>query len=315
MISIIVPIYNAEKYLDECLNSIINQDYKDFEVLCVNDGSKDKSLDICKRYAAQDKRFRLLNQENGGVSSARNLALSIAKGDFVCFVDSDDVISTDYLSTLLKLSEDGSFVVCGYTRQLKNLGENAGETIKYSSRDFVTRIFNESIEHPNICMMLFKNSIIQLQHLDFTLGCVRNEDTEFYVKYLMYETEVTYTNKKCYFYRVNEASAMHVTTLKSLTCLEASKRIGEILVNNKFTNDVNIDLYPTIQSLLYHLGREGNEKIYDYLHSHYDISMITKNLLLFPTIKRKLLSVIYLLLGKNIYFKLLSSKYVSFLPL
>ena len=108
---------------------------------------------------------------------------------------------------------------------------------------------------------------------------------------------------------------MHVTTLKSLTCLEASKRIGEILVNNKFTNDVNIDLYPTIQSLLYHLGREGNEKIYDYLHSHYDISMITKNLLLFPTIKRKLLSVIYLLLGKNIYFKLLSSKYVSFLPL
>ena len=315
MISIILPIYNAENYLDECLRSIENQDYKDFEVLCVNDGSNDNSPNICENYAKRDKRFILINQNNAGVSSARNRALSVARGKFVCFVDSDDVVSSDYLSTLLSFAEDGSFAVCGYTRDIKDLGANDEKYIKFSARDFVTSIFNESIEHPNICMMLFKNSIIQMQHLNFTLGCVRNEDTEFYVKYLMHEDNVTYSNKKCYFYRVNETSAMHVTTLKSLTGLEASKRIGEILVKNKFTNDANIDLYPTIQSLLYHLGREKNKNIYDYLHNHYEINIISKKLLSFPTFRRKFLSVVYLLLGPNLYYKMLSSRLFFFLPL
>lgn len=315
MISIIVPIYNAENFLDECLSSIENQDYKDFEVLCVNDGSKDNSSNICERYVARDKRFILINQNNAGVSTARNRALSIAKGEFICFVDSDDVVSTDYLSTLLRLAEDGSFVVCGYTRKINDLGKNGERIIKFPARNFVTSIFNESIEHPNICMMLFKTSIIQMQHLDFTVGCVRNEDTEFYVKYLMYENMVTYSNKKCYYYRVNESSAMHVTTLKSLTGLEASKRIGEILVKNKLTKDVNIDLFPTIQSLLYHLGRERNKYIYDYIHNNYDISMISKKLLSFPTLRRKGLSVTYLLLGQKLYYKFLSSKLAFFLPL
>ena len=315
MISIIVRIYNAENFLDECLSSIENQDYKDFEVLCVNDGSKDNSSNICERYVARDKRFILINQNNAGVSTARNRALSIAKGEFICFVDSDDVVSTDYLSTLLRLAEDGSFVVCGYTRKINDLGKNGERIIKFPARNFVTSIFNESIEHPNIWMMLFKTSIIQMQHLDFTVGCVRNEDTEFYVKYLMYENMVTYSNKKCYYYRVNESSAMHVTTLKSLTGLEASKRIGEILVKNKLTKDVNIDLFPTIQSLLYHLGRERNKYIYDYIHNNYDISMISKKLLSFPTLRRKGLSVTYLLLGQKLYYKFLSSKLAFFLPL
>ena len=101
MISIIVPVYNSEKYLDECLRSIQKQSYSNFEVICVNDGSPDNSADICQRFVDKDKRFRLINQENGGVSSARNRALKEAKGEYVCFVDSDDVIDLLKIWTLV----------------------------------------------------------------------------------------------------------------------------------------------------------------------------------------------------------------------
>lgn len=100
MISIIIPIYNSDKYLLECLNSVINQSFLDFEVLCVNDGSTDRSKDICEQYVRKDKRFRLYNQENAGVSVARNLGIEQAQGEYLCFLDSDDVIAKDFLRNL-----------------------------------------------------------------------------------------------------------------------------------------------------------------------------------------------------------------------
>ena len=318
MISIIVPIYNAESYLEECLKSIQKQDYLDFEVLCVNDGSLDRSVEIVENICKSDSRFVLINQVNGGVSKARNTALSKAKGDYICFVDSDDVISVDYLSTLLSLSADGSFSVCGYTRTLSDIDEiktNDSCIYKYSAIEFIKSVFDETIEHPNIWMMLFKNSIIQMQHLDFTLGCARNEDTEFYVKYLLYEDKVAYTTKKCYYYRVNMVSEMHVTTMKSLTALEASVRIGKLLCEKCIYDDENVDLYPSIQSFLYHLSRENNRMIYDYLHVHYRVKSIMKNLLSHPSIKRRIIALIYLCSGKSIFYWFLSSRLAKRLPL
>lgn len=315
MISIIVPIYNSEKYLDECLRSIQKQSYSNFEVICVNDGSQDNSADICQRFVDKDKRFRLLNQENGGVSSARNRALKEAKGEYVCFVDSDDVIDKLYLENLYNLAKDGSFAVCSYSRKIMNLGAKARNVRHYSAKEYITNIINERFEHPNIWMMLFKNSIIQTQHLDFTVGCIRNEDTEFYIKYLMYEEKVASTDYKGYYYRINESSAMHVTTIKSLTSLEASKRIGILLLENGVTDNVNIVLYPSIQSLLYHLCRQHNSYIYDYIHQQYNVKEIMKELLRFESIVRKSIAFGYLLIGKDLFYRVLSSKFANFLPL
>lgn len=315
MISIVVPIYNSEKYLDECLRSIQKQSYSNFEVICVNDGSPDNSADICQRFVNKDKRFRLINQENGGVSSARNRALKEAKGEYICFVDSDDIIDNLYLENLINLAKDGSFAVCSYSRKIMNLGAKARNVRHYSVKEYITNIINERFEHPNIWMMLFKNSIIQTQHLDFTIGCVRNEDTEFYLKYLMYEEKVASTDYKGYYYRINESSAMHVTTIKSLTGLEASKRIGILLFENGFTDNVNIDLYPSIQSLLYHLCREQNSYIYAYIHQQYNVKEIMKDLLRFESKVRKIIALVYLLIGKDQFFRVLSSKFVNFLPL
>ena len=100
LISIIVPIYNVEKYLRQCLDSIMNQTYRNFECLLINDGSSDNSEDICREYVSKDSRFRYFEKENGGVSSARNLGIEHSKGEYITFIDSDDWVDSDYLEVL-----------------------------------------------------------------------------------------------------------------------------------------------------------------------------------------------------------------------
>ena len=100
-ISIIIPIYNSEKFLVRCLDSILNQLYNDFEVILIDDGSKDHSLEICQRYSLLDARFKVYSKENGGVSSARNFGLSKAVGSYIVFIDSDDYIAPLFLKSYI----------------------------------------------------------------------------------------------------------------------------------------------------------------------------------------------------------------------
>lgn len=105
-VSIIVPIYNSEKNIESCLNSILGQSFADFELILVNDGSKDKSGEICKEYAGQDDRIVLIEQENAGVSVARNRGIDCAKGDYIVFIDSDDIIPKDYVENMLSAQKE-----------------------------------------------------------------------------------------------------------------------------------------------------------------------------------------------------------------
>jgi len=315
MISVIVPVYNAEKYLIECLTSIQKQSYGDFEVICVNDGSTDNSSGICQQYVDSDNRFSLINQDNKGVSSARNTGLELAKGDYICFIDADDIIDIDYLEKLFSLSKQGTLPLCSYTRSIKSLGLPETKLKEYIKDDYINGIINEIIEHPGLWLMLFCSSIIKKHHLTFFEGCIRNEDYEFFLKYLMYVDNVIVSNYRGYYYRVNTESVMHVTTMKSLTSLDASKRIGALLYENNYTLNINIDLYPSIQSLLYHLGRENNKVIYDYIHSEYDIKGIMKELLCYKAVRRKLLSALYLISGRHLFFDFLSSGLAKWMPL
>lgn len=115
-ISIIIPIYNVEKYLEECLSSVQNQTYQDFEAIMVDDGSQDGSASICKKYAASDSRFVYIHKGNGGVSSARNRGLDVSRGEYLCFVDSDDQLAPAYIETMLSQfgDKDTSLVFCSY---------------------------------------------------------------------------------------------------------------------------------------------------------------------------------------------------------
>ena len=115
MISVIVPVYNVEEYLEECLESICKQTYTDIEVILVNDGSTDGSKEICERYCQKDSRFKLINQENQGQSAARNNGVIVSTGEYITFVDSDDVISTKYVEILNRYMTEGiDLVECEY---------------------------------------------------------------------------------------------------------------------------------------------------------------------------------------------------------
>ena len=116
LISIIVPVYNAEKYLPACVESLLSQTYGALEVILVNDGSKDGSAALCDTYAARDSRVRVIHQENQGVSTARNAGLDHAAGKYVAFVDADDYVKPDYLERLHgdMTAHDADFVTCCY---------------------------------------------------------------------------------------------------------------------------------------------------------------------------------------------------------
>lgn len=113
-VSVIIPVYNVEKYLRECLDSVINQALKDIEIICVDDGSPDNSLSILKEYANKDKRFVLIEQNNKGVATARNNAIDKATGEFVCFMDPDDYYPDDkVLETLYSKAVENNVYICG----------------------------------------------------------------------------------------------------------------------------------------------------------------------------------------------------------
>ncbi|MDE5548972.1 MAG: glycosyltransferase, partial [Clostridia bacterium] len=119
MISIIVPIYNVEKYLRKGIESIINQTYTDLEIILVNDGSKDNCLDICKEYANKDSRIKIVDKPNGGLVSAWKAGVEVASGDFIGFIDPDDYIDEDYYQKLYEAiqSNDADIAVCGAIKE------------------------------------------------------------------------------------------------------------------------------------------------------------------------------------------------------
>lgn len=146
-VSVIVPVYNASLYINRCIESILCQTFNDFELLLINDGSTDDSLDILKKYAKKDKRIKVIEQENMGVAKTRNKGISLAKGDYVAFVDNDDYIDEDYLKQFINNSKDQDIVIGGYRRVSLDDKEIMRYTLKdtdWSKYTFITpwaRIF------------------------------------------------------------------------------------------------------------------------------------------------------------------------------
>lgn len=130
-ISIIIPLFNAEKTLERCINSVLAQSFDDFEMFLINDGSTDGSEDICLKFADKDKRIKYIKKENGGAASARNLGITKAKGDYLCFVDCDDYIDSDMLSFMYGnvKKTDADIVICGYYM------ENGNSVAKFCAND------------------------------------------------------------------------------------------------------------------------------------------------------------------------------------
>ena len=182
-ISVIVPVYNAERTLRECIDSILSQEFKDFELLLVNDGSKDGSAAICDDYAREDNRVKVFHKENGGVSSARNLGLDHAKGDWITFIDSDDYITKDYLEGVV--SREENLIIKGYKNVInKGIvgGRMAEEVVQYSGfTSFLNQYITETLLRGPVFKFYKKSLVGNLRFLhDMKIG----EDAWFVFKYL-----------------------------------------------------------------------------------------------------------------------------------
>lgn len=138
MVSIIVPIYNVEEYLKRCIDSLVNQTYKDIEIILVNDGSTDSSLNICKEYANQHKIIKLIDKMNGGLSSARNAGLKHCQGEYIAFVDSDDWVEPNYIEVLLDVLEKHNVDIaqCSYVKEVGQV--NSSKIINQYNEEILT---------------------------------------------------------------------------------------------------------------------------------------------------------------------------------
>lgn len=220
MISIVVPVYNAEKYLDECLLSIHKQIYREWECIVVNDGSKDKSADICDEWSGRDARFRVIHQPNGGVSKARNAGLAVAKGEFVTFIDSDDWVDENYLETL----NNGKYcdlIVAGIQyeyqdgrKEIRKPTEKFAFSLDEKGLDAFVRVNRDFLLYGPVSK-LYKTSILKGYTITFPEGCSFGEDLQFNYSYLEYVEEICLVDEAHYHYRIAGSGTLSSKTRKN----------------------------------------------------------------------------------------------------
>ena len=239
LISIIVPIYNTEKYLGQCLDSILNQTYTNFEVLLVNDGSTDSSGMICQEYVENDSRFRYFEKDNGGVASARNLGLERSGGAYITFIDSDDWVEPNYLdvlytalkendtdvaiSTYKRFAQDGVFYLRSYSREDDEF-LNIGTRSRDSFLEILPRLGELDHSFYSISSKLIKREIIGNLLFDEQISYAEVLNFFFYL-YLGVES-VVFVRDYTYVYRTHDAStSQNVNELQALQELEIYKKM------------------------------------------------------------------------------------------
>lgn len=237
-ISVIVPVYNTEKYLCRCINSILAQDFTDFELILVDDGSKDMSGLICNEYAKKDNRVKVYHKENGGVSSARNLGLNKAQGEFIAFIDSDDYVDSDYFSILMS-GGNADLIVTGYKMLDKH--NNIIDQYNYSKSILSTRTdianclsktLNQFTFRAPWCK-LFSRDIIKRHAIYFNTQMKQSEDSVFLHIYLLYSNTIVLLNGIAYNYTTDTSSVYKRTLSESEytyhinTCRQAYNNIAK----------------------------------------------------------------------------------------
>ncbi len=237
-ISVIVPVYKVEKYLPECIESILAQTFPDFELILVDDGSPDNSGKICDDYAARDPRIRVFHKENGGVSSARNLGLDHARGEWIAFVDSDDTVSEKYLEILIALlKERGADIsLCSWSTMSESGAVSPRKKCRLRGVEIVGRVAamyrvqNGNYYEGSPYCRLFSHENIEKNKLRFDEKIKVGEDWLFSTKYFArcVESAVS-TEEPLYFYRARHGSAMHGGIEGQWSVLYAQRAVRALL--------------------------------------------------------------------------------------
>jgi glycosyltransferase involved in cell wall biosynthesis len=205
-ISVIIPVYNTEKYLQRCIESVLKQTFDNFELLLINDGSIDNSGLVCNKYAEQDTRVRVFHKENGGVSTARNFGIEQARGKYITFVDSDDWVEEKFLSSFFISGNEyleKTFVICGILKDSKHTS-NILHTIESNSvekENFNSLFLDYNLyKYGYAVAKLYNNRILQNYNIRFNKKLSNTEDLLFMLEYIQYIDKVQFLSSFLYHY-------------------------------------------------------------------------------------------------------------------
>lgn len=274
-ISIVVPIYNVENYLNKCINSLLEQTYKKIEIILVNDGSTDSSSTICEKYKIYDNRIKIVHKKNGGLSDARNIGIEKSEGDYILFVDSDDYIDKDSCEKFINILKNKTAdIITGNARKIQN---KISSLIQYSQSEFSLSMSGEKFlkkelkngtMHMAVWLNLYKREFLINKNLKFKKGLL-HEDEEFTPRAFLKATSVISTKILFYNYVVRTNS---ITTTKNLEknaydilkiCTELHKIY--ILVEDKELNQLLRDNLVTKYLYAFQIGKFYKKKYQGFL--------------------------------------------------
>ena len=266
VISVIIPVFNVEDYLSDCINSIINQSFKNIEIICVDDGSSDRSLEILQKFEKIDSRVKVITQKNQGLGATRNNALKKANGDYIYFIDSDDFIDITTLEKLFKnaVSNDSDIVLFKYQvyDANRNFNKNGVEfridkifkNIDYSKFTFKAfdvkkHVLNSAF---SACLKLYKKDFLDKFDDMFFTENIYFEDVLFHTKVMLRASKISFVNESLYFYRFNDNSIINSTAFES-DIFKVIDMVEDFLINEGYFNDFEYEFlnFKISQILLY----------------------------------------------------------------
>ncbi|MFD1861970.1 glycosyltransferase family 2 protein [Planococcus chinensis] len=247
LVSLIIPVYNSERYIERCLNSVIKQSYYDIEIILVNDGSFDNSKSICLSFAKRDKRITYIEKENGGVSSARNVGLTLAKGKYIGFIDADDIIEEKMIEEMMNLHNrtKKDVLICGI-EQKKNF-ERKEENylnrniIKMDSVEAINNMLNVYEYQGYVCNKLFSSKLIKgKKKITFDESIHTCEDMLFCTEAFLRADVIMYDKNKYYKYLIHGENTSLKYSSKKLSAIKAYKKILTLIYNH---NEIRQDKF------------------------------------------------------------------------
>lgn len=290
LISIIIPVYNSEKYIERCIESVLNQTYQNIEIVIVNDGSIDSSEALIEKYLDKDKRIIIINQKNCGVSAARNNGIKKSSGKYITFIDSDDYYEDDAIETLYNcIKKTNCDLVRGNYRVIKNKKViEEGNVVPGKINDFYdlyNKIFDNSIPSYSV-LLLIKKDFIFNNNIFFDENIAMMEDTIFYINILSKYPNIYFDNKIIYNYEYNQSGASKSSKYyerNMYNTISVNNKIKILLNGRKYDiTKLNSNSYNIIVNYLFSLycilEKKHWEKILKTITKNADLIEIEKNI-------------------------------------
>lgn len=276
-ISVIIPVFNVEKYLEECLDSVSNQTYENLEIICINDGSTDGSLDILEKYSKNDSRIRIISQNNQGLGATRNNGLKIATGDYIYFIDSDDYIDLNTLKLLHEniVSNDSDMVLFkfntfGDDKNIHNRGVEFKIDEIFGDIDYKNFTFNYKDVKKHVlntafsaCLKLYKKDFLESFDDFYFPENLSFEDIVFHTKAMIRAKNISFVNESLYYYRSNPTSILN-STANGFDIFKIIDIVEEFLKDNGYYDELeNEFIFFKIAQILVYLNSTNSEDYFN----------------------------------------------------